>query len=291
MARVLVTGGSGLLGSTLVPALRAQGHEVIVAARTPPEGGVRVDLSDAAATLRALTGIAADVIVNLAAATNVDECERDPAAAFVANAASVDHIARWVGSRDGRSHLIQLSTDQVYDGTGPHAEDAVRPLNYYAYSKLAGELYAARAGATVLRTNLFGKSRAPTRASLSDWLVERLRRRDRTTVFEDVLFSPLSLETLAALVHPVIERRPAGPFNLGSSQGMSKADFAFRLAECLGFPTDVLVRTRSSDAGLRARRPLDMRMNCGLMEATLGITLPTLATEIALMRSCYEQHA
>lgn len=290
MTRILVTGGAGLLGSTLVPLLAGGGHDVRVLGRRSA-APVCADLADPDATARALDAVTPEVIINLAAATNVDECERDPAYAFVANASTVHSIVRWMQSRPDTCHLVHLSTDQLYDGAGPHVETDVRPANYYAYSKYLGELHASRVGATIVRTNLFGRSRVPGRASISDWLVERLRRHERTPVFADVLFSPLSLDSLSRLIALLAAQRLPGTFNLGSNEGMSKAEFAFQLARSLDLETDVLVPIQSAEAGLQARRPKDMRMDCRLLEARLGLTLPTLAAEIELMRIAYANPA
>jgi dTDP-4-dehydrorhamnose reductase len=139
-----------------------------------------------------------------------------------------------------------------------------------------------------LRTNVFGPSRNPARRSLSDWLVAQLRAQALTTVFEDVLFSPLSLQTLSTLLTQLVIRRTAGVFNLGSHCGMSKADFAHALAGCLGMSTACLQRTQSGTKGLLARRPVDMRLNVARFEQAFGISLPTLQQEIALMRNCRE---
>ena len=114
-----------------------------------------------------------------------------------------------------------------------------------------------------------------------------MTRREKTQVFSDVLFNPLSLETLSESIADLAPRREAGTFNLGSHEGMSKADFAFRLAETLGLPSEVLVRGVSTDLSLAARRPLDMRMDCSLFERTFGRKLPTLDSEIKSMRTQY----
>jgi dTDP-4-dehydrorhamnose reductase len=288
-----MTGASGLVGATLAPALRARGHAVVPLSRAVriETSGIHADLADGVAVGAALDEAAPDVIVNLAAMTNVDECERAPADAYTANTLVVENLARWVEARGSRTHLVQMSTDQVYDGTGPHAEDRPRPINYYAFSKLGGELAAARVGATVLRANLFGRSRTPNRQSLSDWLVGVLRRREPARVFDDVLFSPLSLETLAHHVCEVVERRVAGLYNLGSREGFSKAEFAFRLAATLGLATDLFTRTVSTTANFAARRPLDMRMDCRRFERQFDTHLPTLDSEIQLMRQAYAQAA
>lgn len=284
--RVLVTGADGLLGTTLVPTLAAQGHEVFCLSRRSV-AGIRADLSNSADTARALDLVLPDVIVNLAALTNVDECERNPADAYRQNTLIVENLVGWIVRRVPACHLVQISTDQVYSGAGPHVEPRVCPINYYAFSKYAGELVAERAGGTVLRTNLFGRSRCPGRQSFSDWLVGVMKRGESVRVFEDVLFSPLSLETLASMIALSVQQKTGGIFNLGSANGLSKADFAIALGECLGLSTAQLVRARSTDAALAARRPLDMRMDSSRFESGFGVVLPALESEIRLMRNAY----
>jgi dTDP-4-dehydrorhamnose reductase len=294
MARVLVTGSTGLLGSSLLPALADGGHEVLRLRHGDARVGqdeFSADLSEYAALAPAVAAAAPEIIVNLAALTNVDECERDPIAAYTSNTRIVENLARWIESSAPAVHLIQVSTDQLYEGTGPHSEEHVRPVNYYAFSKLGGELAALRVDATVLRTNLFGRSRAPGRASLSDWLVAVMTRREPARVFDDVLFSPLSLDSLARYLELAVRRRISGVFNLGSRGGMSKAEFAFRLARTLGMRTDLLTRTVSTTANFAARRPLDMRMQCSRFEREFAVTLPTFDSEIESMRQVYDHAA
>ena len=195
MTRVLVTGARGLLGSTLVPYLRARRHEVVTCSRSGAD--VRADLTDAAQAGAALRKAAPEVIVNLAALTNVDECERDPQRAYLFNVRIVENLARWMKEEGASCHLIQISSDQVYDGAGPHHEGDVTLVNYYGFSKYAGELAAASVPSTILRTNFFGRSECAGRTSISDWLAAALTRGEVITVFEDVRFSPLSLTRLA----------------------------------------------------------------------------------------------
>ena len=287
MTKVLVTGARGLLGSTLVPYLRAHGHEVVTCSRSGAD--VCADLTDAAQAGAALRKAAPEVIVNLAALTNVDECERDPQRAYLFNVRIVENLARWMKENATSCHLIQISSDQVYDGAGPHREGDVTLVNYYGFSKYAGELAAASVPSTILRTNFFGRSECAGRTSISDWLAAALGRGDAITVFEDVRFSPLSLTRLARLVEIAVVKRQPGCFNLGSRDGMSKADFAFALAAALALPTSTMRRGRSDDAALSARRPTDMCMDSSRFEAAFGVELPTLRMEINSMKDAYAQ--
>jgi dTDP-4-dehydrorhamnose reductase len=287
MAHVLVIGATGLLGSTLAPALAASGHSVVTHGFSA-SAQVKADLSDFDQASSLLAKVQPDCIVNLAALTNVDLCEREPHRAYLLNVATVTNLARAMREQAGPCHLVQISTDQVYDGAGPHAEGQVTVTNTYAFSKIAAELAAAAVPSTILRTTFFGRSRCAARTSFSDWILHALRTEAPLNVFDDILFSPLAIDTLAAMIGRVVQQRPIGLFNLGAKDGMSKADFAFALAKVMDLPTANITRTVSTASpALDAYRPKDMRMDCSLFERTMGLQLPTLIDQIHSLRSDY----
>jgi dTDP-4-dehydrorhamnose reductase len=275
-----------MLGATLCPTLEAQGFQVIRHGRL--RGDIRCDLTSAEATHAMIAASKPDYIVHLAALTNVDECEAHPNRAYLDNTRMVECLVGAMRALDADTHLVHISTDQVYDGMGPHREDAVTLMNYYAFSKYAGELAALSVPSTVLRTNFFGPSRSPSRSSFSDWIVAALKRGDAVRVFEDVAFSPLAMESLCRLISSAMRQRLRGLYNAGSREGMSKAEFCFALAGVLHLPTASMCRTTSTSATLRAYRPKDMRMDCGRLESALGVRLPTLQQEIESVKVHYE---
>src|SRR5271167_27881 len=283
MHTVLVTGARGLLGSSLVPYLKTAGNRVICVSREPGTD-VCADLASRSEALRCLSSAKPDTIINLAALTDVDACERDRNSAYIANVSIVENIVASMRAAAPGSHLLQISTDQIYDGPGPHTETDITLTNAYAESKYQGEIAAAAAPSTVLRTNFFGPSRCPSRASFSDWLLASLRSLNPITVFDDILFSPLSISSLVALIAMVASRRQTGIFNLGSMHGMSKADFAFALADVFHAPTGTMKRGFSSSRSQYAYRPKDMRMDSTLFERTFSVNLPPLLQEIESMR-------
>lgn len=284
MSKVIVFGAAGLLGASLVPVLRACGHTVLAQSRRSG-ADLYLNPSDRASVAAALARHRPDAVVNLVAATNVDLCETQTEMAWQANAGVVaaiaDGIAAYSGVQALRPHLVHVSTDQVYDGAGPHAEDAVHPVNVYGLSKYTGELLAERVGATILRSNFYGRSRCIGRVSFSDWLVRSLREKKRITVFDDVKFSAIHMDTLCDLIARSIDRRPAGIFNAGCRDGISKAGFALALAHNLGLPTDNVKVGAAADVALKARRPRDMTMQVTRLEAALHLQCPAIWTEIA----------
>ena len=287
MAPVLVIGATGLLGSTLAPLLAASGHSVV----THGFSGAaqeKADLCDFAQASALVARVKPDCIINLAALTNVDLCEREPHKAYLLNVATVTHVARAIREQAPHCHLVQISTDQVYDGSGPHSEANVTITNTYALSKIAAELAAASVPSTILRTTFFGRSRCDSRTSFSDWIAQALRKGAPINVFDDILFSPLDIKTLASMIERVVSIRPVGLFNLGAREGMSKAAFAFALADVMALPTNHITRTVSTARpALDAYRPKDMRMDSSLFERAMGLQLPTLINQIHSLRSDY----
>lgn len=280
MSTILVTGGTGLLGRSLVPALAGHRFRVVTVSRSTL-ADVTADLTDRSAALQVVAQVRPEVIVNLVAVTDVDGCERQPQSAYLGNVRVVENLAAAIVDQYPAPYLVQISTDQVYNGPGPHTETGVTLCNYYGFSKYAGELVAARVPSTVLRTNFVGRSLVPGGTSLTDWLVTAMRQTTPITVFEDVRFSPLRLNTVCEMIARVCERRTPGVFNLGSRDGMSKADFAFALAGALGLSTACLTRGLAATATLVAKRPTDMRLDSVKFEQEFGVVLPKLSDEIA----------
>lgn len=283
MSTVIVFGASGLLGASLVPTLRACGYNVLAQSRDLG-ADLCLDPSDRAAVAAVLTLHRPVAVVNLVAATNVDQCETHTELAWHANtgvvAAIVEGILAFGNTPTSRPHLVHISTDQVYEGLGPHAENEAHPINVYGLSKYTGELLAERVGATILRSNFYGRSRCVGRVSFSDWLVRSLREKTPITVFDDVKFSAIHIDTLCNYIGRSIVLRPAGIFNAGCRDGISKAGFAMALARTLGLSTESVRMGTSADVALKARRPLDMTLQVARIEAALDLRCPNMINEI-----------
>lgn len=273
---VLVTGATGLLGPYLIDALSGLGP-VAATSRSGPSHPC--DLTDADAVASLMQAVNPAVVVHTAALTDVDGCEEDPARAQALNADATAHLA---DTLEPSAPLVYISTDQVYpDTAGAHREGDESPVNAYGRSKLAGELAARNhRNALVLRTNFFGPSKTPNRQSLSDFVERNLRAENPIVLFDDVLFSPLHIETLAQVVAELVAKNVTGVFNAGCRDGMSKADFGFHIARHLRLPTDNARRGRSSEMPGRAPRPKDLRMDVSRIEAALGRPMPTLSQEV-----------
>jgi dTDP-4-dehydrorhamnose reductase len=158
--KILVTGSTGLLGSHLHPYLCSKGYEVIgVSKEHRINSQNHVDFTDKSETYSFLDKTEPSIIINLISLTSVEECESNPERAVKLNVIVVENIVSWI-SKNRNVHLIQLSTDHVYDGVGHKTETNINITNKYAETKFAGERVAERVNSTILRTNFVGKSKS-----------------------------------------------------------------------------------------------------------------------------------
>lgn len=273
----LITGATGLFAPYMADAAAGLGP---VATTSRSGGDIRCDLTEAASVADLIAKARPEIVIHTAGMTDVDACERDPEAARHTNRGCALRLAELLPAG---SRLVFISTDQVYpDTAGPHEEGSEAPVNAYGASKLAGEReVAAHPLGLSLRTNFFGPSRTPGRASLSDFVHDNLAAGRPITLFRDVLYSPLHMRTLAGLVVAAIEADLTGVYNLGSRDGMNKADFGLAVARRHGLATDLATIGTSSALPDRAPRASDLRLDVGRIEGALGRPMPTLEEEIA----------
>ena len=149
--RILLTGAGGQLGTDLTALIGGHAHHELVAADRR-----RLDIGDRDAVLSAVTSLRPGLVINAGACTAVDACEADPDRAWRANALGPRHLAE--AARLTGAHLVQVSTDYVFDGTkpAPYVEwDRPAPRSVYGASKLGGEheVVSQLPGATVVRTS------------------------------------------------------------------------------------------------------------------------------------------
>lgn len=136
MRRVLVTGAGGMVGS-YVPEIFA-GETLLLSDIV--EGFERLDVCDPTAVMKAVADAAPDLILHLAAATDVDRCEQEPDLAYRTNAMGTQNVALACLAHD--VPLVYISTAGVFAGDKPEPYtefDSPNPANIYGRSKLAGE--------------------------------------------------------------------------------------------------------------------------------------------------------
>lgn len=283
---LLVTGAAGFLGRFVVRQAAATGRSVVAAVHRTFDhfelvSSRQADLTSDAA-LNDLFGIVKPTaVVNCAALTDVDACERDPDRAFLLNSRVPQALS--AKCAESGAVFVHISTDSVFAGDrGNYSElDAPAPVNVYARSKLEGErlVVDANANCVVLRTNFVGPSRSG-RSGLADWVASRLESGEAIDGFRDVVFSPLFVADLADIILMCTGAGIRGVYHAAARDSCSKYEFSRRLASALSLDSSLVRAGSLADAKLTARRPLNTSLSPARLEKALGRRFPDVEQAI-----------
>ena len=277
MKRVALFGSKGQLGVELKSEFTARGYEVACFDRST------VDITDAAAVERSITGCDPAVVLNAAAYNQVDLAETDPLTAFQVNALAVRNLA--VACRNSDAQLVHFSTDYVFDGQAvrPYREeDPTRPIGAYAVSKLAGELYARAYldAPLIIRTSgVFGPGGMDTtRGNFVELMLRLAAENKPIRVVEDHVASPTYAPALAARTVDLVELGTGGTsgiFHIGGGTPISWFDWARKIFAAAGL-NPPLQATNEREFRTPARRPKFSALSNAKMEALGLAPMPSL---------------
>lgn len=265
--RVLITGANGLVGQELVHLMsRYPEYDVLATARdsTPRFEGescgyAPLDITAPDDVARLFQDFTPTVVVNCAAMTQVDDCEQQRDACWKVNAEAVEQLAKQCHQIG--AHLIQVSTDFVFDGKdGPYREEArPNPLSFYGKSKQASENAARGAGLdkwSIARTVLvYGTGEDLQRSNFALWVLEKFSNGEPIHVVTDQYRTPTYAPDLAAGIERIARYGKSGIFHLSGRELVSVYDFARTIGEVFDLDLSLLHPTDSTRFTQPAQRP------------------------------------
>jgi dTDP-4-dehydrorhamnose reductase len=288
--RVLVIGGTGMLGHVLVGTLARSGHSVLATVRgARPHAGPMArflsaaevipgcDVRDAAALSRIVAAARPDAVVNCVGVIKQKSGIDDPVETVTVNALLPHQLAAAAAGCGAR--LIQISTDCVFSGRrGGYAEtDLPDPPDFYGRSKLLGEVAAPN---LTLRTSMVGWQITGAE-SLLGWFWQQ--RGQTIRGFRRAFFSGLSTAALAQVIETVLRAHPglSGLYHIAAPR-ISKHDLLAGLNARMGRPVTI-----EPDDGLVIDRSLDGSR----LAAETGVAIPDwpeMLDELAGSRARYD---
>ena len=236
----------------------------------------QADLSDPAACAAIVQSADADVIINAAAYTAVDQAEANESLATTINAAAPTEIAKAAAIRG--LPFLHISTDYVFDGLGSAArapEEPTAPINAYGRSKLAGEQGVVAAGGTyaILRTSWVFSAHG---ANFVKTMLRLGKERGAISVVDDQIGGPTPAADIAATLLKMAEQlHPdnSRTYHYAGAPDVSWKDFAAEIFLQAGLPVEVS-GIPTSTYPTPAERPLNSRLDCTAMQNMFGIPQP-----------------
>jgi len=234
-----------------------------------------LDIADYDRVMQVLQEDEPEAVINCAAWTDVDGCERNKERAFAANAQGPENLAR--ASREINAVPITISTDYVFDGEkeGFYTQrDQPNPQSVYGVAKLEGERRAqlAYARTIVVRTGfIFG----PDGNNFLSTVIKRARRGEKLKAISDAYGTPTYAPDLARRLRELAQLDLPGTFHVvNAGEGTSYAEFARAALDLGGFASTNLERVAMDSLKRPAPRPRNSRLRCFLSEAVGLSTLP-----------------
>lgn len=268
---VLMFGRSGQVATEMIR--RAPDGVSITALGRP-----NADLVDPRACARIVAETDADIIVNAAAYTAVDQAEKDKVLSNIINAQAPAAIANSAAIRG--IPFIHISTDYVFDGSGNapwKPDDRCAPINAYGRTKRRGEegILAAGGQWAILRTSWVFSAHG------NNFVKTMLRlgtERDRLRIVADQTGGPTAAADIADVIYRMALRMTTGPkvggiFHFSGAPDVNWAQFAREIFMQAGLFTQV-EDIATEDYPTPAKRPRNSRLDCESLKKVFGVERP-----------------
>ncbi len=138
--RILITGCGGMLGSSVYSHLSKKYDVLATDIDLDEEWLSHLDVRDLESSREIAKKFRPDIILHLAALTNLEYCESNPAEAHRTNFLGTKNIAQICKELD--IPIVYISTAGVFDGTGERyiEDDFPNPINVYGKTKYYAEI-------------------------------------------------------------------------------------------------------------------------------------------------------
>jgi dTDP-4-dehydrorhamnose reductase len=292
---VLVVGVSGLLGSNVVSAALGRGHAVSGTYHTESSefdiAQRSLDIRNTSSFQEVLDSVDPRVVVNCAAMTDVDACERSPEQAHEINAIAPKRMAQSCSERNVA--FVHVSTDYIFDGTSNERyleEDDPNPIQVYGQSKLVGEqdVRLVHDSSLIIRPSfVYGVNRSkdiPTVEGFPAWVHSQLVDGEELGLFTDQYVTPSRAGNTAEAMLDLILAEVSGTYHIAAQSCITPLEFGRIIA------SELELRGQFTKSSLKvvdrvAERPSHTCLSVEKLETQLGRPQPSVAEDIRAITS------
>lgn len=279
--RILITGSTGLLGSTLhrTAPPDATLFGIYLSGRPLGQslpGAIRAaDIRDREQIEAVFAWAQPEVVIHTAGVNSVDYAERNRSEAYVSNVVGtkiVGEAARYCGAR-----FIYISSNAVFDGEHPlySEDDPVNPINYYGQLKVEAEEWVKGSGlsyAIVRPILMYGWPFPGGRGNLVTWCIQSLEQGQSIKVVDNVFSKPLWVTACAEVIWAIIQRGCGGVYHVAGADHLSLYEFLVLTARVFGLNADLIEPVPDTYfSSMLAPRPRDTSFSTEKVERELGL--------------------
>ena len=269
---LLLTGGSGLIGSRIIELIHNK-YDLISVDKSPLEGHLKqlakfyaIDITDKEKLRDLLKTVKPVYILHLAAITDVEGIESKPdirRLAWRVNVEGTKILSNLAGKLG--IPIIYFSTDHIFNGkTGPYSEeDLPDPINEYGRTKLEGEKAVKDKTKNYLIIRLAYPYRAhfEKKSDTVRWMIENLQNKENLELVDDQFITPIFVDDLVDAVSVLIQQNTRGIYHVVGPERLNFYEIGLKIAEVFGFDKYLIRKTTLAElvkrSGRKARQPRD----------------------------------
>ena len=279
MKKILITGASGMLGTTLVKLLSKKylvyataGNDFL---QNPAKNFKKFDLKTK--NYKSLYNwVKPNVIVHCAALTSHEYCQSNPKEAMLVNGDSVKKLIKVFPE----IKLIFISTDAVFPLKTHLANEKTKtsPVTTYGKSKELGERYllSLAKNSCIVRTTIVGKNINSGKQSFAEWIVNSIKKGNKITLYGNTMFTPISIWNLAKELEWIIKNKVPTILHIAGREIVSKYDFGYNLCKELNLDLNLITKGKLNQKKEKIKRSEDQTLDCSLYQKLSGHKLPNL---------------
>ena len=286
--KVLITGGTGVIGWELVEGSISRGYDTSYTfydndVQRSKASAYKMDLRDESQVRKVMNEVDPEITIHSAALTNVDRCERNPELAHEINVLGTKFISNMceaVGSK-----MILLSSSFVFSGEKNcyYEDDKRSPKNIYGETKVKAEdIVSNLAHSTIIRTDEPISISEPWQSNtMITWTLSQLNGNSEVNIFDDWHNNPICVNDLVNAIFELVVGKNSGIYHVVGPEFISRYEWGKKIASVFGRSSSRIEPTSSDDAELPAERP-----NANLSNEKV---LETLETDFQSVRDCMEE--
>lgn len=226
--KLIIYGGSGLVGSCLVQTLSSS-YYIIAPSRR------EIDLTKQTSLKKHLRTHRPSTIIYAAGLTSIEACEEYPKQAYLLNSIIPGQISKEAAELE--IPLYFFSTDAVFDGKNkehPNREtDIPNPTSVYGKSKLLGEEYVLNASKenVIIRLIMVYSASFEKKVDFARKIVNNLIEGKSVYGISNQIINPILVDDIASALIKMLSKRTKGVYHLGAKDYLTNLEFVLSLAE------------------------------------------------------------
>ena len=293
--KIILTGASGLIGSRFEELLYEK-HEII-----PLSSANGIDITDKSSIEGFLKDKDADVVIHLAAKTDVDGCETDKVEdlsvlgipegqsmqirldtvdgqvwegkgrAFAINAIGTKNLYEVAVARGWK--FVYISTDFVFSGKeDSYSEESTpSPVDWYGMTKWYGEnLVDGQRDLTVRLSFPYGYQ-SPVKKDVVWKLHDLIEQKEEVSLISDQVITPTFIDDIVYGLEFLLQKNATGTYHITGSSSLSPFDIGVKIKDTFGFSTRINTSKLEDVYAGKAARPFQSIMKNDKLVA-LGYT-------------------